>query len=461
MPTTAHQHSSSTPGNQTHGNRTHRRLARSGIALATAAVTALLATGCTDNVDDAAAPAGSATAVRPVFTITDDGCSLSTSTLPGGVVTVTITNKGTVPNEFEILTENQLQIVGEKENIGPGVTTTFTTALEKGTYYTACKPNMVGALKGIQKITVTAGSGASVDSGTAALEKRAITNYTAYVRDQVGQLLTGTQAFTKAYLAGDVVRARELYPVARSHYERIEPTAEAFGIKEAGDLDTALDLRVQDLAADAGKKVTDPSVLKSWTGWHRIEADLFTKNGSAFKFASQADRRAAADRLDKDTQSLYNLVYGKITGASGAFKLNLADVVTGASSLLEEVATSKIVGEEETFSHTDLSDFKANVEGAEVAYGNVAALVKKADADLDAEVTQSFKDLNSLLAKYQDGKDSMGNVKYVDYSTIAAVQKDAGEAPKDSAYTKAQRTFSDEVNVASEALGKVPGTILH
>ncbi len=441
--------------------RSMSRFSRSGIALATAAVTALLATGCTDNVDDAASTAGSASTAKPVFTITDSGCSLSTSTLPGGVVTVTIKNTGSVPNEFEILTENKLQIVGEKENVGPGVTTTFTTALEQGTYYTACKPNMVGALKGVQKLTVTAGSGASVSSDTAALEQKAITNYTAYVKDQVGQLLTQTQAFTKAYTSGDTAKARELYPVARSHYERIEPTAEAFGIKEAGDLDGALDLRVQDIAADAGKKVTDPSVLKGWTGWHRIEADLYTKDGSPFKFASDADRKAAADQLNKDTQSLYDLVYGKIDGASGKFKLKLTDVVTGASSLLEEVATSKIVGEEETFSHTDLPDFKANVEGAEVAYGNVQSLVKKSDPDLDAQVSQSFKDLDALLKKYQNGKDSMGNVTYVDYSTIAAVQKDAGEAPKDSDYTKQQREFSDEVNVASEALGKVPGTILH
>ena len=436
-----------------------RRSAAGALALAAL----LTAAGCTDNTDDASAPAGSASAGRPTFTITGSGdtCSLSATTLPGGQVTVTIANNGSTANEFEILTENKLQIVAEKENIGPGVTTVLTTALEKGTYYTACKPNMVGALKGVQKLTVTAGSGAAVSSDTKALEQKAITNYTAYVKDQVGQLLTQTAAFTKAYTSGDTAKAKELYPVARGHYERIEPTAEAFGIKEAGDLDAALDLRVQDIAADAGKKVTDPAVLKSWTGWHRIEADLFTADGSAFNFASAADRKAAADQLNKDTQNLYNLVYGKINGASGKFALKLTDVVTGASSLLEEIATSKIVGEEETFSHTDLPDFKANLEGAQVAYGNVQALVKKSDADLDAEVTQSFKDLETLLKKYEDGKDSMGNVKYVDYSTIAAVQKDAGEAPKDSAYTKAQRELSDEVNVSSEALSKLPGKILH
>lgn len=441
--------------------RSNSRFPRSGAALATAAVLGLVATGCTDNVNDASGPAGSASVTAPAFTITDSDCTMSPTTLPGGVVTVTITNKGSVPNEFEILTENKLQIVGEKENIGPGVTTTFTTALQEGTYFTACKPNMVGALKGVQKLTVTAGSGASVSSDTAALEQEAITNYTAYVKDQVGQLLTQTAAFTAAYTSGDTAKAKELFPAARSHYERIEPTAEAFGIKAAGDLDAALDTRVQDLAADAGKKVTDPDVLKDWTGWHRIEADLYTKDGSPFKFATDAERKASADQLNKDTRKLYDLVYGRIDGASGKFKLTLPDVVTGASSLLEEVATSKIVGEEETFSHTDLYDFKANVEGAEVAYGNVQPLVKEADPDLNAQVSQSFKDLDALLAKYEDGKDSMGNVRYVDYSTIAAVQKDAGTAPKDSAYTAKQREFSDAVNVSAEALGKVPGKVLH
>lgn len=439
-----------------------RSALRAGAAALTLA-SMLTAAGCTDNTDDASARAGSASGGTPVFTITGSGdtCNLSTTTLPGGQVTVTIKNQGSASNEFEILTENKLQIVGEKENVGPGVTTNFTTALEEGTYYTACKPNMVGALKGVQKLTVTKGSGATVSSDTKALEQKAVTNYTAYVKDQVGQLLTQTTAFTKAYTSGDTARAKELYPVARGHYERIEPTAEAFGIKEAGDLDSALDLRVQDVAADAGKKVTDPSVLKPWTGWHRIEADLYTADGSPFKFASAADRKAAADQLDKDTQSLYDLVYGKVNGASGKFSLKLTDVVTGASSLLEEVATSKIVGEEETFSHTDLPDFKANVEGAEVAYGNVQALVKRSDADLAAQISQSFKDLDALLAKYQSGKDSMGNVTYADYSTIASVQKDAGQAPKDSSYTAKQREFSDDVNVASEALSKVPGKVLH
>ena len=282
------------------------------------------------------------------------------------------------------------------------------------------------------------------------------------MRDQAGQLLTATQSFVTAYTSGDTATAKSLYPLARQFYERIEPTAESFGVKEAGDLDSALDTRVQDLAAGAGKAVTDKEVISGWTGWHRIEADLWVQDSSSpFKFADDASRKKVADQLNADTKSLYDLVYGNITGTGGKkFELGLEDVANGASSLLEEVATTKIVGEEETFSHTDLYDFQANVEGAKVAYGNVEDLMKKKDSKLAEKITGQFTAVEKLIANHVSGKASNGQPTYVDYSTIASVQKDAGETPDKNAYTDTQRKFSDAVNALSESLSKVAGTVL-
>lgn len=429
-------------------------LALAGIGLA----------GCVDNkpASSGGSQGSGAEATEVAVTITDDGLELSTTSFPSGVVTFTMTNNGTVANEFEILTENKLQIVSEQENIGPGTSATLTTALSEGTYYAACKPNMVGQLKGLTKLTITKGAQVKVSEDIAELEKQAVTNYTAYVRDQVGQLLEATTTFSQAYVSGDVAKAKELYPLARQHYERIEPTAESFGLKEAGDLDAALDLRIQDLAAEADVKTTDPSVIATWTGWHRIEADLWAGGeGSPFAFADAQARHAAADQLVADTQSLYDLVYGNIDGPAGAFELTLTDVATGAADLLEEVALSKIVGEEETFSHTDMYDFKANVEGAEVAYGNVEEIVKKNSPDLATQIAERFTAVNDLIAAQESGTTADGATTYVDYSTIAAVQKDAGEAPSDKDYTEVQRAFSDAVNALSESLSQVAGTVLH
>ena len=418
---------------------------------------------CADNPKNAKGGAsGSGASQEITVTLTDDACKLSSASFPSGVVTFTITNSGSAPNELEILTEDKLQIVSEQENIGPGTTTKLTTSLKEGTCYAACKPNMVGELKGVTELKITKGAAVDISADEAKAREAAVTNYTAYVRDQTGQLLTATQGFVTAYTSGDTATAKSLYPLARQFYERIEPTAESFGLKEAGDLDAALDTRVQDLAAGAGKAVTDKDVLAGWTGWHRIEADLWAQDSSSpFKFADDASRKKVADQLNADTKSLYDLVYGNITGASGKkFELGLEDVAKGASGLLEEVASSKIVGEEETFSHTDLYDFQANVEGAKVAYGNVEDLMKKKDSKLAEKITGQFTAVEKLIANHVSGKASNGQPTYVDYSTIASVQKDAGETPDKNAYTDTQRKFSDAVNALSESLSKVAGTVL-
>lgn len=430
-------------------------------------LTALGLAACADNPNNSGGSGASASASAGVqavtVTINDDGCEISPVEFPAGLVTFTITNKGTVPNEFEVLTDDKLQIVSEQESIGPGSTGTLTTALKEGTYYGACKPNMVGALKGVTELTITPGQEVAVDEDVAKLEEQAVTNYTAYVRDQVGQLLTATQQFRDVYLSGDTEQAKALYPLARQPYERIEPTAEAFGIKEPGDLDVALDLRIQDLAADAEKEVTDQSVIDGWGGWHRIEADLWVEDASStFKIADDETRKKIADQLVADTQSLYDLVYGNINGAGDKpFALELTDVATGASTLMEEVALTKIVGEEETFSHTDLYDFKANVEGAQVAFGNVKDIVVKNDPDLAKKIEEQFAEVDKQIAAHVSGTTSEGQNTYVDYSTIAAVQEDAGEAPKDADYTDVQRKFSDAVNALSESLSNVASNVLH
>lgn len=428
-------------------------------------LSALALTGCTDNPQNGSSESsGSASAGAQTVqvTIDDDSCTTEPAEIPAGTVTFEISNEGTVPNELEVLSENQLQIESEQENIGPGTTAELTTALNEGTYYTACKPNMVGDLLGAAEFSVTPGETVDVSEDTQAAEDKAIENYSGYVRDQTGQLLTATQEFADAYTSGDYDEARRLYPLARQHYERIEPTAESFGIEEAGDLDVSMDARVQDLAADAGKEPNDPEVLDEWTGWHRIEADLFTDESAGFTIGSDQERQDLADQLVDDTQTLYDFVYGDVEGVGGAFELELSDVVDGSSGLLEEVALSKIVGEEETFSHTDLYDFKANIEGAQVAYGNVQDLVRDQDPELADEIETGFSDVSALIDEQATGEDADGSTTYKSYDEIAAVQEDAtGEAPTEEDYTDVQRDFSDAVNALSEPLSEVAGTVLH
>ena len=73
-------------------------------------------------------------------------------------------------------------------------------------------------------------------------------------------------------------------------------------------------------------------------------------------------RKCCADLLVPNTQKLWTSVERR------RCTLTADQIGNGAKGLLDEVATSKVTGEEETWSHTDLWDFQANVEGAQVAY---------------------------------------------------------------------------------------------
>lgn len=354
-------------------------------------------------------------------TITDTDCKVSTAEVPSGKTSFVLKNEGTVRNEFEILADDKLRIVGERENLGPGTSVDYTIVLEPGNYFTACKTNMVGALVGVTGFKVSdSGTKVELSADEKEVQEKAVANYLAYVRDQAGQLLSATQEFAAAYEANDIEKAKDLYAPARMHYERIEPTAEAFG-----DFDPALDER------EAVWQEADDKGTREWTGWHKIEKDLWRPEG--FAGISDDERKATAKKLVDDTKAFYDAVY------KDDFTVSLDDISNGAIGLLEEVATSKITGEEEIFSHTDLYDFKANVEGAEVAYGNVKDLAEKKNPELAKEITDRFTELNDELAKYAQGDG------YVGYDTLDDAQR---------------KQLSDKVNALRAPLAKLTEAIL-
>jgi iron uptake system component EfeO len=76
-------------------------------------------------------------------------------------------------------------------------------------------------------------------------------------------------------------------------------------------------------------------------------------------------------------------------------------VVGGAAGLIEEVAASKISGEEDRYSHTDLWDFQANVEGAQKIVDLLRPQLQKDNSALLAKVDANFKKVTTILAKYR------------------------------------------------------------
>lgn len=355
---------------------------------AAVAAAALLLSGCTDNTGTAAADG----AVQ--VSSTADACTLSSTTAPGGTLKFQVKNEGTEVTEFYLLAEDGLRIVGEVENIGPGLSRDLVVVAPEGKYFTACKPGMAG--DGIRAaFTVTAApDGQEVSADRAALQQTAVTQYAAYVKDQSEQLLAGTKEFAKAFAAGDAKTARGLYAAVRMHWERIEPVAESFG-----DLDPILDAREADL--EEGQE---------WTGWHRAEKDLW-QPASGYQALSAAERAKLADKMVADTEELHQRTQD--------LKFTPDKLANGAKELLDEVATGKVTGEEEAFSHTDLWDFQANVDGARIAYEDLKPLLAGSGDELAASLDKNFAALQKQLDQHRKGE---GFVSY-DRLTQAQVQE--------------------------------------
>ncbi|MFF2204568.1 iron uptake system protein EfeO [Streptomyces sp. NPDC058145] len=376
------------------------RAARLTVTAATtvAALTALSA--CTAKSD---AKDGKAIEV----TAADSKCDTSAKSVPAGQVTLKIENKGAKATEVEIVFPDD-RIVSEKENIGPGTKYTLTAEVKAGTYEIACRPGMKG--HGIrQKLTVTGGGKtARRDPG---LDK-AVADYRQYAQDQAGETLPRVETFVKAVKAGDVEAAKKAYPLSRLGWERTEPVAESFG-----DIDPKVDVREDGL--EEGQK---------WTGWHRLEKALWKDKKIG------AEEKTLADQLVTDLKDWQDRV--------GKAEITPSSMANGAKELLDEVATGKVTGEEDRYAHTDLVDFKGNVEGAQKAYELLKPVAAKNDPALAKELDKQFTALNGVLDKYRSDKNSY---EFTSYDKVTGEQR---------------KELSDAVNALAEPLSKLAAAVV-
>ena len=368
---------------------------RAAVSVAVGAAALLVLSGCVAN--DPAGDGAAATALT--VDSSADECVVSAAEAPSGAVSFSIENTGDQVTEFYLLADDELRIIGEVENIGPGITRDLVVQARPGDYFTVCKPGMIGAGIGKAAFTVTDSGAELAGAGDdKELVDAAAVNYVAYIKNQVEGLVASTATFLDAYRAGDDETARGLYASTRAAYERIEPVAESFG-----DLDPKIDFREADVEEGT-----------EWTGWHRIEKDLWQPSaadngGEAYVPLTPAERARFADLLEADTAALNDAVH------EDDYTVSIDAISNGAIGLLDEVASGKITGEEEIWSHTDLWDFRANLEGARVAYEGVRDIVEPKDAEIVATLDAEFTSLETLLGQY--GSLDAGFVYYDDLTT--------------------------------------------
>lgn len=348
-------------------------------ATALAAVVALPVAACSHSGGNSAtSKAGGGNTVK--VTMADNACALDTTSVPAGPVTFTVANTN-APGITEVELLRDQRIIGEKENLAPGLDpASFTVTLDGGAYQLYCP----GASSEYQTVTVTGRAPAAPTGTVANVLAQGTKDYGAYVVGQIGQLSDAVKALDAAVQAGDIGAAKTAYAKGRLFWERVESTAEGFvlpgfGVGDnAGSLDYLIDMRAS----------TPVDAKVGWKGFHAIERDLWQGNA------------ITAGTKSLSTELVSNV--GKLSGIVATLQYKPEDLANGASDLIEEVQNNKITGEEEAFSHIDLVDFAGNVEGAQQAYASLRPGLEKIDANLVNQIDQQFRAVLSVLDGYRD-----------------------------------------------------------
>jgi iron uptake system component EfeO len=243
---------------------------------------------------------------------------------------------------------------------------------------------------------------------------KATTEYTKYVQEELAGLVHQTAEFVAALKAGDDDRARAIYPNARTRWERVETIASEFG-----DLDPAIDAREAGLEKGAG-----------WTGWHRLEKDLWPARAKDYTPLTDAERAELADKLLADTKTIQK--------QGEHLKITVTDIVEGSQGLVEEIAGEKVTGEEEYWSRTDLWDFQSNLDGAWKGFDLLKPVIEGRNPELARTIDYQFGAVQGLLdaTKKADA--------FVTYDKLTKQQVKA---------------MSDQVNALGESLAKVSAVL--
>jgi iron uptake system component EfeO len=316
-----------------------------------------------------------------------DGCQVSSTSFPAGALTFDVTNRdATATSEVEL--QSGERIVGEKEDLPPGFSGTFSVNVDGGNYDLYCP----GARQENVPLVVTGHAPAPAGGSVAVLLATGTRDYAAYVTTQIGNLVSSVEALQVAIASGDLTAARSAYEQARPYYEKIEPVAESFSVGK-DNLDADIDARINDVPRSR------------WEGFHPIEKSLFEDNSVKSLTRLASGLVANAEKLQQLTA---DLIYQPF------------QLANGAQNLLDEVASSKITGEEERYSHIDLLDFQANDEGAEQAFADLQPALIKIDVQLTDTIGSRFSALDALVDSYRTGANPSG---FVYYGALATADK--------------------------------------
>lgn len=305
-------------------------------------------------------------------TVTGKACEPNALVVPAGRTTFRIVNTSDRAVEWEIL--DGVMVIDERENIAPGFTQTLATKLAPGTYAITC--GLLSNPRGTLEVTPTPESASEAAAAPTPVAFIApLAEYKVYLALQTRELVDATRGLSDAIKAGDLDEAKTLYAPARQAYKRMQPVVERIG-----DLDVAIDARADYFE----QRERDPG----FTGFHRIEYGLFALNST--------------DGLDATAETLLANVTS-LRQRLRDVRLTPDILVSGAARVIAMIAQQKVSGDDNRYSHTDLADFQATLEGSRKIVDLLRPLVMPTNPALMEAVEARFTAIETTLTRDRTG----------------------------------------------------------
>jgi len=322
-----------------------------------------------------------------LVTIHPHSCEPNALTVPAGHASFRIVNRSQRAVEWEIL--DGVLVLEERENIAPGLSQVINANLPPGDYTITC--GLLSNPRGTLHVTPTAASEAAAKARPSMVAfVGPLSEFRVYLSRQGTALIKAVTALEHAIEVGDLGQAQALYVQARVAYQRVAPAAQRLA-----ELDNGINARADYFE----KREQDPDFV----GFHRIEYALFQQR-------SLDGLTPVAQRLLTDVTRLKQQLLAK-----NAPPEQLVSMLVRNLNTLADVRASS--GEEERYSHSDLSGFAANLEVSRKVVDLLRPLLAKSAAKLlpriDDALTALDAELNGL--KVKDG--------YTSYDSVNAEQR--------------------------------------
>jgi iron uptake system component EfeO len=242
------------------------------------------------------------------------------------------------------------------------------------------------------------GNGNEPSAETARQLQASLDRYETYLQRNSSKLLHWADTIVLKVDEGSFPKAGSRYAAARVPYGHLDPAAQAF---------VSLNARI-----DALESEISPD---KFGGFHELEKAIFWEE-------STAGMTPVAQQLGVDIEELQR----RLVSAD----LPPAQIISGATKVLQGILVNEIWGTAEPYAHADLTDIAAKVEGIDAAFKAAQPLLAEQDPKLTKQIEDQLQTVYAKVGQYgilarepEQARDQEPGISFVVYDQITQEER--------------------------------------